>query len=349
MVIIDEDLLIDPVIASSEQIKYQNEELKKVIDYQERPDEILYLQQITLSSHITAIVKNIINSWKKQIQCVCNRNLPCETCNTAQDDTKLKIYLADFIQSPFLQETCNTINTTLPFCKEALFNNISEVDIVILLAKNPYFPEASEWLKKYVQEQCLDAQKKFIRLANSNVRPETYWWHLVALMQAGLHLSLLPNLDKHKILNAAAFCGDVATARCLLEQNSIMLNNPDALFYAASNGQLSIIRLFCEYGADINIQHKDGTNAFMIAAMYNHVPVIEFLLEHGADVNASNAQGVNTLMFAAQNGHLPAVKFLLEHRANPHQQESRGDTALIIAQNSGHITIVDLLSKASAQ
>ncbi len=76
--------------------------------------------------------------------------------------------------------------------------------------------------------------------------------------------------------------------------------------------------------------------ALVAAAVSGNVDVMKLLLEHGADVNEqSSTLGVTALMWAAQMGHPDAVALLLAHGADPNIREKfNGATALVQAAAS---------------
>jgi ankyrin repeat protein len=94
-----------------------------------------------------------------------------------------------------------------------------------------------------------------------------------------------------------------------------------ALFYAASNGQLEVVKLLLEKGA-------------------------------GADIDGKNHNGT-PLLFAAQNGDIDVVKLLLAKGANPNAECNSKDkqgkpwTPLKIAEANNFTNIVELLQQRS--
>jgi uncharacterized protein len=68
---------------------------------------------------------------------------------------------------------------------------------------------------------------------------------------------------------------------------------------AAFKGNVAIVRLLLEYGADVNGRGHDGKTALMMAAMFNRTEIVDLLLAHGADINARDANGL-TAQAAAQ-------------------------------------------------
>lgn len=70
------------------------------------------------------------------------------------------------------------------------------------------------------------------------------------------------------------------------------------LHYAASAGQLAIIKLLLEKYAFIDAQSPNGTTPLMMAAMYGSIDSVKLLLEEGADTAMKNEQGLTAADFA---------------------------------------------------
>ena len=102
---------------------------------------------------------------------------------------------------------------------------------------------------------------------------------------------------------------------------------------SASVRFLSLVRFLVNIGADIIAE--DGETALMQAAREGDLAVMRLLVDRGADVNARTDRGWTALMSAA-SGELvgykeAAVRFLVEHGADIHAQDHHGRTALLVA------------------
>lgn len=99
------------------------------------------------------------------------------------------------------------------------------------------------------------------------------------------------------------------------------------------------------------------TGALQETAIFGDVAMIRLLLDHGADVNAIDPTGRTPLMYAAGSDLLPvdAVKLLIERGADvnaKNQHKLAGDaglTVLEIARFRGDTPVVDLLVKSGAR
>ena len=101
-----------------------------------------------------------------------------------------------------------------------------------------------------------------------------------------------------------------------------------ALAYAASLGDLEMVKLFMEKGADVNAKNSDGGTVLMFAARGGNLEVVKLLLEKGLDVNAKDKGGRTVLMFAASTdgGQVEVVKLLLEKGLDVNAKDKAGRT-----------------------
>ena len=82
------------------------------------------------------------------------------------------------------------------------------------------------------------------------------------------------------------------------------------LHYAASGGNVEIMKKFLEAFAFIDAQSPNGTTPLMMAAMYGSSDAVKLLLDEGADTAMKNQQGMTALNFA-QRGRRPDAAGLI--------------------------------------
>ena len=71
---------------------------------------------------------------------------------------------------------------------------------------------------------------------------------------------------------------------------------------AAFKGNLAMVRLLLEHGADVEGASPDGKTALMMAAMFNRTEIVEYLIGQGADPHARAGNGATPLEAAAMMG-----------------------------------------------
>jgi len=81
------------------------------------------------------------------------------------------------------------------------------------------------------------------------------------------------------------------------------------LAVAIAKGDVTSVKAFISYGADINEKSNDMT-PLMLAARYNQVEIINLLLQSGASVKVTNSKGFNALKYAKLSNATQAANTL---------------------------------------
>ena len=85
-----------------------------------------------------------------------------------------------------------------------------------------------------------------------------------------------------------------------------------ALQIAANKGQLKVVKVLLDKGADINYQHPISKNtALHLAAFSNHPEVAKYLISKGADVNIKLRAGVSIIRPLRDEGNTKMIELLL--------------------------------------
>ncbi|KUL90511.1 hypothetical protein ZTR_00271 [Talaromyces verruculosus] len=106
----------------------------------------------------------------------------------------------------------------------------------------------------------------------------------------------------------------------------------NALQGAAREGHFGVVQLLIEKGAKVNAQGGEYGNALLGAVRKGHFEVVQLLIEKGANVNTKAATPVMTaLHFSALKGDVGMTKFMCSYHANPNAQSETGDTPLHLA------------------
>ncbi|MES2511452.1 MAG: ankyrin repeat domain-containing protein [Pseudomonadota bacterium] len=113
-----------------------------------------------------------------------------------------------------------------------------------------------------------------------------------------LDLNLL-NSKGESPLMLAAFNGDLDLASQLVKRGAdVNKTGWSPLHYAATKGQLALIRLFLENHAYIDAESPNGSTPLMMASMYGTPEAVKLLLDEGADALLRNQQGLTAIEFA---------------------------------------------------
>jgi ankyrin repeat protein len=151
------------------------------------------------------------------------------------------------------------------------------------------------------------------------------------LLEAGAS----PSRHIRKILSLASDYGDAAMVRAILTAHKRKVDKRalvQPLVSAASRGNLEMMNLLIQAGADPTIEPREDLTALMKASSRGFNDIVQTLLLAGAPPDIQNATATRTaLMRAASMGHTGTMHILLEHKASPSLVESRGHTALMIA------------------
>lgn len=161
--------------------------------------------------------------------------------------------------------------------------------------------------------------------------------------------SSLPRQD----IGRAVSYGDPAIVRCLLENGvnieTLYDEGMTPLLLAAAQGNLDIVKMLVEYGANIKAVDTYERKTSVIWAVNNqHREVLQFLIDNGGDIEARQEANWTPLMYAAYDGSLELVQCLVENGAKVNAVRNQVDTALDYAALHGHREIVLYLLKHGA-
>jgi ankyrin repeat protein len=140
------------------------------------------------------------------------------------------------------------------------------------------------------------------------------------------------NAQGRTLLSHMAGQGEIEIMHLLLEHGADVEQPDDVgdtpLSYAAVNSREATL-LLLEYGAQVDAPNAlNKQTPLMGAAYWGCVPMMEVMLAHGAQVDARTAFGSTVLMNAARNQHIGAVALLLDRQADVNTRDPDGNTAL---------------------
>jgi ankyrin repeat protein len=150
--------------------------------------------------------------------------------------------------------------------------------------------------------------------------------------------------------------GDEGDVIRLLDADPALLDNREdddgerPLARAALYGQLGVMRLLIERGANTNATGHRGRTALYYAAEQGTEEVVALLLNKGAHANIGNEYGATPLMRACVHGNLGVVKVLVQHigRQGLDETSNSGWGVLHYAARCGHAEVVRCLFLAGA-
>ena len=109
--------------------------------------------------------------------------------------------------------------------------------------------------------------------------------------------------------------GDVKTVQKYLDSGI----SPNEQFFtwtaiqiAANKGQLAVVKLLVEKGADINYKHPvTKMTSFQLAAYENYPEVVKYLASKGADINAKMRGDISIIRAIRDEGNTEMVDLLI--------------------------------------
>lgn len=119
------------------------------------------------------------------------------------------------------------------------------------------------------------------------------------------------------------------------------------LMIAAWNGNIPMMALFVERGANPRRANRNGEQPLQLAAWNNHVEAVKWLLDHGALLNREgNYWGA--LHYAVFNGHAELAKYLISRGAEVNAKSPNGSTPLMMAAREGREELAKVLLESGA-
>jgi ankyrin repeat protein len=99
---------------------------------------------------------------------------------------------------------------------------------------------------------------------------------------------------------------------------------------AVTFGNLPLVQLLLEYGADINMVTNEGADTALLLAcdVIDELEIFKTLLDNGADVNQPNVDGLTALHVMAAHAYEPKIKMLIDYGADINVKDSIDDTPM---------------------
>lgn len=81
------------------------------------------------------------------------------------------------------------------------------------------------------------------------------------------------------------------------------------LVIAICKGDISVVKKFIEYGADVN-EFTNGKTPLMYAARYNELEIVKFLIENGAKTNVKDSNNFTATDYAKISNATEVFEYL---------------------------------------
>lgn len=109
----------------------------------------------------------------------------------------------------------------------------------------------------------------------------------------------------------------------------------DQMWEAVRKGDVALVTVLLDKGADVNAKFRYGTTALFKAAERGHTEVVKVLIARGADVSVKDTfYGATAMTWALNNKHVGAVGALLE------KDEASVDSVLSTGAREGNAALV---------
>lgn len=153
---------------------------------------------------------------------------------------------------------------------------------------------------------------------------------------------------RNEALRKAAIKGRLKRAKKLLAEGADVdfkdVNKLTPLYFAAMHGHVEIARGLLDKGADPNIAREDSLGPPLVRAAYDgDLKMLALLLEKGADINNIDYSRRTALHAAIDRGMRETAAFLIEKGANTNTQDRLGNTPLKDALTFSQPDIAKLL------
>lgn len=135
-----------------------------------------------------------------------------------------------------------------------------------------------------------------------------------ALLKQGVQCDVTDQ-DGHTALMFAAFNGHSEIVLSLLEAGAVIdrrdFMDRTALLYGSTGPFPETVKILLDNGADPNkVDSDEHFSPLMHAAAEGQLEVVKVLIQYGADKSLKDVDGDDAATFATQSGHMQVVEFL---------------------------------------
>lgn len=154
---------------------------------------------------------------------------------------------------------------------------------------------------------------------------------------------------KNWSIQEARKAGKVDEIRTFLDagfsENTLHDDGCPIIHHAISDGQMEVVQLLLERGADVHARNTHQSPPLLIATEHQDDPAyVRLLLSNGADVNATCIDADTPLHILAMfQDNLEVAQVLLDAGVNINARNNSGQTAYDIAKSKGHMQLAEML------
>ena len=153
------------------------------------------------------------------------------------------------------------------------------------------------------------------------------------LVNAGADPNTADTIDATWIHHAFVGCCSKDTLQAVIENgadvNATDMNSTTALMLACQEGNMEVINVLLNAGADINIVDTKGLTWIHHAVVRGgNKETLQAIINYGANVNATNKENMTALMYACSRGNVETINVLLNAGANPVIADTKGFTCI---------------------
>ena len=129
--------------------------------------------------------------------------------------------------------------------------------------------------------------------------------------------------------------------------NSFDSTGVNLLTYAVMTGDLNIVKIIGDKGANPNLKNKTtmGSTPLMMASEYKSLEISNYLIEKGAKIDLQDNNGDPAINWSAYYGNVPFTKLMLDNGAKTKLKSIHSDGVMQVALKEWKDNIVDLLLK----
>lgn len=137
----------------------------------------------------------------------------------------------------------------------------------------------------------------------------------------------------------------------IVDNDSTVMNYLTAIRHANQESEIKIyeiIKLFIEYGGDINKKNQHTDDAIIYAFAENHILVCDYIIDKIENINYQNENGMSYLMAATYGDNFQGVLLLLENNCDPTLTTKKGETFIDMYMKPEY-EIIKYLSREKVQ